>query len=157
MAKTKQLLTTKEFSQKAGVSPTTVSSWLKKGKIKGKKEGNKWLIPESELKKSGAAKPAAAKKAAKTKSKPKAAPAKKKAAAKKTKPKSTAKPAKKVKPAGSGKTFSVQEFSDMTFLTEFGVQKWLKEGRLTGDVDASGTKRVDASNLENETVKRLLR
>ena len=76
MAKSKQMLTTKEFSQKAGVSTTTVSSWLKKGIIKGKKDGNKWLIPESELKKSGAAKSAPANKAAPSKAKTKTTPAK---------------------------------------------------------------------------------
>lgn len=154
MAKSKKMLTTKEFSQKAGVSTTTVSGWLKKGKIKGKKEGNKWLIPEGELKKAGSAKSASTKKAAPSKTKTKAAPVKKKATAKKAKP--AKKTTKKKKPA-AGKSFSVSEFSEMTYLTEFGVEKWLKEGRLTGNVDASGKKTIDASNLEDAMVKRLVR
>lgn len=156
MAKPKKMLTTKDFSQKAGVSTTTVSGWLKKGKITGKKEGNKWLIPESELKKTGGAKsaPSSSRKTGSSKTKAKATPTKKKGTAKKTKP---AKMAPKKKKSAGGKSLSVSEFSAMTYLTESGVEKWLKEGRLTGSIDASGKITIDASNLEDTMVNRLLR
>lgn len=141
MAKNQKLLTTKAFSEKAGVSAATVSNWLKKGKINGKKEGNRWLIPESELKKTDSAKPAPKKKAAAAKKKP-----------------AVKGPKKVLKTSKTGNApYTVEAFSKMTFLTTFGVEKWLKEGRLTGGVDASGNKCVDAANLENPLVKRLLR
>lgn len=143
MATSQKLLTTKAFSEKAGVTPSTVSNWLKKGKLKGTKEGNRWLIPEGELEKAVSAKPAPKKNAA---------PTQKKSAVQrpKTEPQKTN--------ATSGKTtYSIEAFSEMTFLTAFGVEKWLKEGRLTGGVDASGNKCVDAANLEKPLVKRLLR
>lgn len=152
MPKPEQLLTTQAFSKKAGVSAATVTKWLKSGKINGKKEGNKWLIAASELKNAVKAKPVPSKKA--TPAKAKSAPVKKRTPAKTAKPKASAKTAK---PAHSAKSFSVQEFSDMTYLTAFGVEKWLKEGRLTGVVNASGQKRIDAANLENPLLKRLVR
>ena len=154
MPKSKQLLTTQEFGKEAGVSAATVSKWIKSGKIKGKKEGNKWMIAASELKKAGKTKLAAPKKTAPKKAKAKATPAKKKPATSAAKPKPAAKPAAAT--AGS-KSYSVEEFSDMTYLTVFGVEKWFKEGRLSGGVDASGQKRIDAANLENPMVKRLVR
>lgn len=151
MAKSKELLTTKEFSQKAGVSPATVSNWLKKGKIEGKKQGTKWLIAASELKKTGDVKPTTAIKP--TPARLKSAPKKKKAATKTTTQTST----QQTKPAASGKAFTVEAFSDMTYLTTYGVKRWLKEGRLTGRVDASGQMLINATNLNNAHVKRILR
>ncbi len=145
MPKTEQLLTTQAFSKKAGVSTATVTKWLKSGKIKGKKEGNKWRIAASELKKASKTKPTASKTAAPAKVKSKSTQMKKKT------------PAKETQPTRGSKSFSVQEFSDMTYLTAFGVEKWLKEGRLTGGMDASGQKHIDAVNLENPLVKRLVR
>ncbi len=154
MPKTEQLLTTQAFSKKVGVSAATVTKWLNSGKIKGKKEGNKWLIAASELKKTSRAKPKPSNKEAPAKVKSKSAQLKKKTTAKAAKPKA---PAIATEPAHGAKSFSVQEFSDITYLTAFGVEKWLKEGRLTGGVDASGQKRIDAANLENPIVKRLVR
>ena len=62
----------------------------------------------------------------------------------------------KAKTAG-GKMFSVVEFADMTYLTEFGVMEWLKQGRLSGRQAAGGERKVDAANLETPDVKRLVR
>jgi predicted site-specific integrase-resolvase len=62
----------------------------------------------------------------------------------------------KVKTAG-GKLLSVAEFADMTYLTEFGVIEWLKQGRLRGQQVAGGEWKVEAANLETPDVKRLIR
>ena len=77
-----------------------------------------------------------------------AAPAKKKAA-----PEKKATP----KPARTEKFFSVAEFADMTYLTEYGVMQWLKQGLLKGRQNDRGDWQVDASNLEVPNVKRLVR
>lgn len=136
MAKSDTLLTTREFAQKAGVSAGTVSKWLRQGTINGKKTSGKWSISAAEL------------------------------------IKVTQQPGEPHSPAGNpgprtdaasskadsaGTSYSIQEFSDMTYLTPWGVQQWLKEGRLKKSEDAGGQLRVDGSNLENPDIKRLLR
>ena len=85
----------------------------------------------------------------------KAAPAKK-AAAQAKKP---AVPEKKAapKPTKAAKFFTVAEFADMTYLTEFGVMRWLKEEKLKGQQDEKGEWQIDAANLEVPNVKRLVR
>jgi hypothetical protein len=85
----------------------------------------------------------------------KAAPAKK-AAAQAKKP---AVPEKKAapKPTKAAKFFTVAEFADMTYLTEYGVMRWLKEGKLKGQQDEKGEWQIDAANLEVPNVKRLVR
>lgn len=160
MPKSQQLLTTRQFAEKAGVSSATVSGWIRSGKIKGRKDGNKWLIAEGELKNTQSEKashstpkvPAQKKNAPPSKKDAKAA--KLKPASKPDKTKATEKIAKS---SPSGKSFSVDEFSEMTYLTVYGVKQWLKEGRIAGAADASGQMRIDASNLENALVKRLVR
>jgi hypothetical protein len=81
-------------------------------------------------------------------------------------PKKAAAPAKKAvgpekkeapKPARTEKFFSVAEFADMTYLTEYGVMQWLKQGLLKGRQNDRGDWQVDASNLEVPNVKRLIR
>lgn len=61
------------------------------------------------------------------------------------------------KPTEVKKFFSVAEFSGMTYLTEYGVMQWLKEGKLKGQQNEKGDWQVDASNLEVPNVKRLVR
>lgn len=136
MSEPTNLLTAQEFAKKAGVSPATVSKWLREGTIAGKKVSGKWSIPSSEL-----AKITQSDNIKKTQPVPPAPPLKSQAS--KTNP--------------SENSYSIQEFSDLTYLTEFGVQKWLKEGRLNKVVDADGQVRVDGSSLQNPHVKRLLR
>jgi len=136
MSSSKDALSTTAFAKKAGVSTSTVSKWLRTKKIKGTKQGGKWLIAASEL---DNVSPQSSKKASAT-------PRKKKPA--------TAKPTQKT---SGGKSFSIKEFSALTYLTEYGVEKWLKEGRLIQAEDAAGGPRVDASNLERPGVKRLVR
>ena len=136
MTKSDALLTTREFAQKAGVSAGTVSKWLRQGTIDGEKTSGKWLISAAELSR---------------------------IAQKPENPSSTSKPSAsrphEVSPkAGTeGTSYSIQEFSDMTYLTPWGVQQWLKDGRLKKTVDAGGQLRVDGSNLDNPDIKRLLR
>ena len=68
--------------------------------------------------------------------------------------------AAQVAPADSseaGRSYSVSEFSDMTYLTPLGVTEWLKKGILSGGKDAEGNWSVHAANLESDRIKRLRR
>jgi hypothetical protein len=143
MAKKEQQLTSSEFSAKAGIPISSVNKLIREGKIKAKKKSGKWMINSSQLKLK------AVQKLSKS-SKPK--PAKKTAAQaiKTPQPKKAATPRSK-------KTYSVAEFSEMTYLTEFGVMQWLKQGLLDGQQDDKGEWHIDASNLEVPNVKRLVR
>ena len=136
MSKPDNYLTAQEFARKAGVSAATVSKWLRDGTILGEKISGKWSISSDEL-----AKVTQSGKTTKTPSKGPAANPKPQA------PKATA----------GARSYSIREFSDMSYLTEYGVQKWLKEGRLKKVVETSGQIRVDGSSLEDPNVKRLLR
>jgi transcriptional regulator with XRE-family HTH domain len=136
MSNAQDSLTTQEFAHKAGVSPGTVSKWLRNGTIQGEKRSGKWAIAASELAKLTESKenPIQNRPAGAVASQPDPA----------------------LKPA-SPKSYSIQEFSDMTYLTEYGVRLWLKQGRLDGVEDAHGNLRVNAANLEKPLVKRLVR
>ncbi len=136
MSSSKDSLTTTEFAKKAGVSTSTVSKWLRTKKITGTKKGGKWRIAASEIDKVSTASPRKAAVAPQKKGPAAATPAKSK--------------------TGS-KSYSIKEFSDLTYLTEYGVKKWLKEGRLVPAQDASGEPRVDASSLDQPGDKRLIR
>ena len=81
--------------------------------------------------------------------------AKKKATAKKPAPTQKDKPAKAKTTAG--KMYTVAEFAGMTYLTEFGVKEWLKQGRLTGQQVTGGEWKIAAANLEAPGVKHLVR
>ena len=128
-------ISTREFAQKAGVSASTVSKWLRSGKIRGQKKNGRWSVSPEELSKV-------------------APPVKPVAAAPKDRTGAESKFAS-LKPGGT--VFTIEQFSAMTYLTDFGVRKWLKEGRLRGAVDPSGNPGVDASNLDDPMIKRLLR
>ena len=131
MAKKEQKKPSKKSRTKGAVKPKKVSSGAKKA-----------AVPATKVKKM-----APAKKAAAQAKKP--VPADKKAPA----------PEEKVapKPTKTAKFFSVAEFADMTYLTEFGVMQWLKQGLLKGQQNEKGDWQVDASNLEVPNVKRLVR
>ncbi len=91
----------------------------------------------------------------------KAAAAKQSAGPKKAKPAAAKKSAapQKAKPAKApvGKAIPLADFVGMTYLTENGAKKWLRQGRLTGTQDDTGQWLVDASNLEIPDIKRLVR
>jgi len=133
MAASNDMLTTQQFAEKASVSASTVSKWLRTGKIKGVKEGRKWMISANQLSQvTDSQEPTA-------KTKPTAAA-------------STA-PAK----TGNKKGYSIEQFSEITYLTPLGVRRYLKEGRLIGTQESAGNWVVDAANLEKSDIKHLVR
>jgi hypothetical protein len=72
--------------------------------------------------------------------------------------KAAAKPkAAEPKAKSNGKTLSLEEFCAMTYLTESGILKWVKQGKLSSTRDESGQLRIDASNLENASIRHLIR
>ena len=146
MAKKSELLTSSEFSSKAGISASTVSKLIRDGKIKALKKSGKWMIDPDQLKAKAVIK-------ATKKSRPSAKKKPAKATAKAKKPSAP----KAAKPAAAPKTFSVAEFAEMTYLTEKGVREWLKCGRLAGHQDDKGGWRIDTTNLDAPNVKRLIR
>ncbi len=151
MAKKSELLTSSEFSSKAGISASAVSELIRDGKIKAVKKSGKWMIDARQLKAKAVTK-------ASKKTKPSARKKPAKSALKKTTAKAKKPSAPKTeKPAVSQKTFTIAEFATMTYLTEKGVAEWLKTGLLTGQQDDNGVWQVDASNLEVPNVRRLVR
>jgi len=153
MATKDQFLTTREFAAQAKISTSTVTKMIKEGKIKAEKKSGKWQIDANQLNAEAVTafnKPETAvanKKAAK--------PAEKKAAAEKPSP--PKKDSAFAENKAASKTYSLSEFVAMTYLTEFGVKQWLKQGRLTGKQEAGGEWQIDAANLERPDVKHLVR
>lgn len=131
MSGSQDYLTTQEFAKKAGVSASTVTKWLRSNKINGKKKSGKWMISPGELAKLTSTQRGETEKPSETPSLSKS--------------------------HSGAKAYSIQEFSAMTYLTEYGVSKWLKEGRLKGASDDSGQPLVASSNLEDPNIKRLIR
>lgn len=132
MSGAKDHLSTREFAKKAGVSPSTVSKWLRTNKISGQKKNGKWLISSAELDNVTASRTGGTKKA-------------------------PVRPSSVSKPEPDSENYTIQEFSAMTYLTEYGVRKWLKEGRLIGASDDSGQPMVSSSNLDQPHLKKLIR
>jgi predicted site-specific integrase-resolvase len=137
-------LTTKEFADRTGLSAATVSQYIRDGKIDGKKESGRWMIPDSQLARfqkgqAGSAEAEAGDKAAE----PASGSEKRKDAP--------------VETSAGKKAYSVEEFSRLTFLTPSGVRKYLKEGILKGFQDADGQWRVNVENLQNERIRHLVR
>ena len=108
MTKQDQLLTTREFAARAGISTPSVTKMIKAGKITAEKKSGKWMIPADQLKSGDVkglrapAKPGAKKKTAE----------KKPPASEKQKPTQTK--------TSAGKTYSIAEFAAMTYLTPWG-------------------------------------
>jgi hypothetical protein len=59
--------------------------------------------------------------------------------------------------ADGAQTYSVIEFSKLTYLTEYGVLEFLKKGLLQGVRDKKGQWRLGAENLQNPGMRNLLR
>jgi excisionase family DNA binding protein len=142
-------MSTSEFAKAAGVSAASISKLIRDGKLRAKKEGGKWMIPQSQLESEavralkGAAK-ASPSKPARGKQAPAPEPEPLQAAAT---------PA----PAPEEKTYTIAEFAAMTYLTEKGVAEWLKTGRIKGIQKDSGVWRVLECNLQVPDISRLLR
>jgi len=149
MAKKSKKLSTREFSRLSGLSVSAVTQRIREGKIKAVKSSGRWQIPEDQLETS-AGQPTAGT--------PSAAAAKKSSATEKAAKKSTA--TKKSAAASSAQPsgrISVGDFSSRTYLTEYGVVQYLKQGRLKGEQDQNGHWWVEASNLQNPELQHLLR
>jgi len=174
MATPSKSMTTSEFAKATGIPAATISKLIREGKLKAKKEGQSWMIPQSQLAAKVVrelAKPPKPPKAQKP-SKPAAAPRPAKAAKPVRRapvpspaPKAPAAPVPPPEPAvatrpenpPAEKTLSVSEFAAMTYLTEQGVSEWLRIGRLQGVRQANGELQVSASNLQVPDIGRLVR
>ncbi len=129
-------LSTKEFSLQAGVPVSTVTKMLREGKIAGTKQSGKWMIPADQVQLIGSVEfphlPTLEKQKKKTvKSTP--------------------------LPKMSRTDYSVEEFCQKTYLTEYGVLTWIKCGKLRGYQNKEGQWRIDAENFNLPTIKHLLR
>ena len=142
MAKESLTLTSREFSDKTGIPVATVNRLLREGKIKGAKASGKWLIDRGEL----------SAKAVQALSKTADRPVSSKPA-----PKSIEKKGKKRQPKPTDKTYSVAEFSSLTYLTEGGVVEYIKKGRLKGVKDEQGNWQLSHENLQNPHIHHLIR
>jgi excisionase family DNA binding protein len=153
-------LTTSEFSKLTGIPTATVGKLLRDGKIDGKKVSGRWKIDADQVKrqavkelspKSGVEKGVqgqAAAKARQSEAKPSPKPGP---------PDAPSGKRGDVRSKGPAKTFSISEFSPLTYLTEYGVEQYLNSGRLRGSKDAQGNWRIDADNLEDPTFRHLIR
>jgi len=133
MTENETTLTTAEYSKKTGLATSTVARMLREGKLRGEKRGGKWAIFAREIENSGVENK-------QPNVQPPASP-----------------PSVSNNPPSSAKTYDIETFCRLTYLTENGVRKWLKDGRLTGSIDSDGNMKVDASNLERTDFKRLVR
>jgi excisionase family DNA binding protein len=124
-------LTTKEFSQRCGKPVATVQKWLRSGKLAGAKIGNRWYISASELDRVSTNDRQA--------------------------PTAAGRAEAEGAPATPGTRYSVAEFSALTYLTELGVQRWLKSGRLVGEQAGDGSWTVRAESLELPHMRHLIR
>ncbi len=135
MPEDKDLLTAKEFARLAGVKPGTITKWLRSGKLEGTKSGGRWMIPRSQL----------ANLTAKTQPEPEP-----------SRPSSGQTDGQSAGQDGA-RLYSIEEFAAMTYLTELGVERWIKAERLIGRLDSSGNWKVDSSSLRLPHIKHLLR
>ena len=174
MATPSKSMTTGEFAKATGIPAATLSKLIREGKLKAKKAGQSWMIPQSQLeakvvrKLGKPPKPTKAKKPSKPAAAPppaKAAKPVRKAPVPSPAPKVPAaplpppEPAVETRPENSPaeKTYSVSEFAAMTYLTEKGVSEWLRIGRLQGVRLENSELRVLASNLQVPDIRRLVR
>jgi excisionase family DNA binding protein len=178
MATPSKSMTTREFAKATGILAATISKLIREGKLKARKEGQSWMIPQSQLEAKvvrALGKPLKPIKA-KTLPKPAASPPPAKAAkpvrrtltpspppkvpaAPVPPPEPVLEPAVKTRPEDppAEKTYSVSEFAAMTYLTEKGVSEWLRIGRLHGIRQENGELQVLASNLQVPGISRLVR
>jgi excisionase family DNA binding protein len=167
-------MTTSEFAKATGIPAATISKLIREGKLKARKEGTSWMIPQSQLaakvvrelgkppkppKAKKPSKPAAAPTPAKAAKPVRRAPAPSSAAPVPAAPVPPPEPAVEIRLENppAEKTYSVSEFEAVTYLTQKGVNEWLKSGKLKGAKTESGEWRVLASNLQASAISRLVR
>ena len=148
MAKKSPSLSTREFSEMTGISVSAVGRLIREGKIKGVKVSGKWLIDKYEI--NAKVVKALAKKPGEKKTS---------VSAGRTHLVQTARgeSVNKKQPEPSGKTYSVAEFSKLTYLTEKGVEEYLKKGWLQGVRDERGNWHLGHENLQNPGMRHLVR
>jgi len=174
MATPSKSMTTSEFAKATGIPAATISKLIREGKLKAKKEGQSWMIPQSQLaakvvrelgkppkppKAKKPSTPAAAPTPAKAAKQVRRAPVPSPAPPVPAAPVPPPEPAIATRPENppAEKTYSVSEFAAMTYLTEKGVSEWLKSGKLKGVKTESGEWRVLESNLQAPSISRLVR
>jgi hypothetical protein len=155
-----KVMTSGEFAKAAGVSTAGISKLIRDGKLKAKKEGGKWMIPQSQLDSEavralkGPAKPGKAASARGRQAlKPAAASPPPSSAPAAAAPPAPGKPESRTEE----KTYTIPEFAAMTFLTEKGVAEWVKTGRIKGIQAENGQWRVLERNLQVADISRLVR
>ncbi len=133
MTDMEKTLTTGEFSEKTGISTSTITQMLRDGRIRGEKRSGKWAIHAGALE---IVLTSSKEKTATAPEKPEAVPF----------------------PSHISKGhYDVKTFAEITYLTEKGVRQWLACGRLSGSIDADGNQTVDAENLERPELRHLIR
>ncbi|HSO61943.1 MAG TPA: helix-turn-helix domain-containing protein [Desulfobacterales bacterium] len=165
MATPSKSMTTSEFAKATGIPGATISKLIREGKLKAKKEGRSWMIPQSQLaakvvrELAKPPKPAAAPRPAKAAKPVRRAPVPSPAPKAPAAPVPPPEPAVATRPENppAEKTLSVSEFAAMTYLTEQGVSEWLRIGRLQGVRQANGELQVSANNLQVPNIGRLVR
>lgn len=125
-------LSTKEYSIITGLPVAAVTKMLRSGQLSGTKRSGRWMISQDQ---------------ATTKSV--------------TSPKTTTRESK-ASPSIAAKAvfksdYSIGEFCKITYLTEFGIERWLKKGKIKGRQDDDGNWRIDADSLNLPNIKHLLR
>lgn len=166
-------MTTSEFAKAAGVPAAGISKLIRDGKLKAKKTGGKWMIPQSQLgsevvralkgpaggakRKAPAAKPARTRPAPKAMAAPPSQPPVMGAPASPEPEPGQAAVAPEPQARSEEKMFTISEFAAMTYLTETGVAEWLKTGRIKGVQNQNGEWRVLDCNLQVPDISRLLR
>jgi len=148
MAKKSSALSTREFSEKTGISASTVSRLVREGKIKGVKESGKWLIDRDELNAEAVRSLSKTTRILEVSGADGRVP---------RDPTPLEKKGKKHPSKPAGRTYSVAEFSELTYLTEKGVEEFLTSGRLQGARDDKGNWRVGHENLQNSYIRHLIR
>ena len=131
MVKDNQLLTTREFASRTGLQASKVSRLIRQGKIKAEKKSGKWLIHPNQLQTKAIQEPDKGGKST----------AKKKTV--RTSHKKAATSAAKEIENSTGRSYTISEFVEMTYLTKLGVGQWLKQGRLTGQQNEKGVTSLD--------------
>lgn len=125
-------LSTKEFSTRTGLPVATITKLLRSGRIIGKKCSGKWMISQDQLHSKAVLSLGGSSSTSGIKSTP-----------------------SKINPPKQ--TYSIREFSQITYLTEFGVEQWIKGGKIKGYQDDKGQWQVDADSLNFPILQHLLR
>ena len=131
-------LTTNEYSKISGISVSTITKMLRDGSLKGQKVNGKWAIDANQ------AQP------------PQSSTGQPKKKVRQTEP-PAANPSTSTQASSGNRAYDVDTFTQMTYLTEKGVRQWVKNGRLTGIVDAKGNVLIDADNLDRPEIRHLIR